>query len=143
MPASARSVLALIQAERVRREGLSAGEDRVQIDLAGSRVMGDCNRRVCELTREVFGNPFRPPPPRRFPPEVRGLAEACFDDATNYPLLADALADLGEEAAADHCRTAGHVRGCHVVDWVAGRPCSAGESRPSLREGASDEGNRR
>ena len=36
----------------------------------------------------------------KFPAEVRGLAEACFDDATNYPLLADALADLGEEAAA-------------------------------------------
>jgi hypothetical protein len=38
-----------------------------------------------------------------------------------FPLLADALADLGHEEAAAHCRATGHVLGCHVLDWVLGR----------------------
>jgi hypothetical protein len=80
-------------------------------------------RRQAALLRDVFGNPFRPLPQRRgFAAEIRGLALACYDDAAQYPLLADALADLGEDAAAEHCRRPdGHVKGCHVVDWVLGR----------------------
>jgi hypothetical protein len=35
--------------------------------------------------------------------------------------LADALTDLGEDAAAQHCLQGGHVKGCHVLDWVLGR----------------------
>jgi hypothetical protein len=77
-------------------------------------------QRHAELVREIFGNPFRPPPKRKFPAEVRGLAQACYDDHAHYPVLADALDDLGEEAAA-HCRLSGHVRGCHVVDWILGK----------------------
>ena len=50
-----------------------------------------------------------------------GLAQACYDDQSHYPLMADALADLGEEAAAAHCRQPRHVKGCHVVDWILGR----------------------
>jgi hypothetical protein len=73
------------------------------------------------LVREIFGNPFRLPPARKFPAEVCGLARACYDDHVHYPLLADALADLGEDEAAAHCRQAGHVKGCHVVDRVLGR----------------------
>jgi hypothetical protein len=74
-----------------------------------------------ELLREIFGNPFRPPPKRKFPAEVVGLAQACYDDHAHYPLLADALDDLGEADAAAHCRLSSHVKGCHVVDWVLGR----------------------
>jgi hypothetical protein len=78
-------------------------------------------RRHAGLVRELFGDPFRVPSARTFPAEVRGLAQACYDDHAHYPVLADALADLGEEEAAAHCRLPGHVRGCHVVDWVTGR----------------------
>ena len=78
---------------------------------------GLLRRRHADLLREIFGNPFRPPAKRKFPAEVRGLAQACYDD----PVLADALDDLGEDEAAAHCRRPGHVRGCHVVDWVLGR----------------------
>lgn len=78
-------------------------------------------RRHADLLREVFGNPFRPPPKRKFPAELRGLAQACYDDPSHYPVLADALADLAEDAAAAHCREPGHVKGCHVVDWILGR----------------------
>ena len=78
-------------------------------------------RRHAELLREIFGNPFRPPPKRTFAAELRGLAQACYDDHSHYPVLADALADAGEDEAAAHCRLPAHVRGCHVVDWVLGK----------------------
>jgi hypothetical protein len=51
------------------------------------------------------------------------LAQACYEgDRSLLPVLADALTDLGEEAAAEHCRQEGHARGCHVIDWVRGQP---------------------
>jgi hypothetical protein len=78
-------------------------------------------RRHAGLLREIFGDPFRPMPQRKFPAEVRGLAQSCYEDPTHYRLLSDALADLGEDAAAEHCRQPRHVRGCHVVDWILGK----------------------
>jgi hypothetical protein len=82
-------------------------------------------RRQCDLLRDVFGNPFRPLPPRRFPAHVVGLARDCYEAfpavGESYPILADALEELGEETAAEHCRQPLHVRGCHVLDWALGR----------------------
>jgi hypothetical protein len=76
----------------------------------------------CELLREVFGNPFRPAPPRPFPAHVIGLAQVCHETlpvvGEHYLILADALEELGEQTAADHCRRPRHVKGCHVLDWV-------------------------
>src|SRR5262249_7572875 len=77
--------------------------------------------RHAELVREIFGNPFRPLPKQKFPAEIVGLAQTCYDDRAHYPVLADALDDLGESEAAAHCRQSGHVKGCHVVDWVLGQ----------------------
>ena len=78
-------------------------------------------RRQRELLHEILGNPFQPLPARDFPPEVVELARACHEgDHALYPLLADALMELGEDLAASHCRQAGHLKGCHVVDWVLG-----------------------
>ena len=75
-----------------------------------------------KLFRCLLGNPFRPLPARRFPPHVVALARSIDEGETNlHPLLADALADLGEESAAEHCRQPRHFRGCHVVDWALGR----------------------
>jgi hypothetical protein len=78
-------------------------------------------REQCELLREIVGNPFRPLRPRRFDAELVELARAIHEGEQGlYPLLADALDDLGEYEAAEHCRRAGHWRGCHVIDWVLG-----------------------
>jgi hypothetical protein len=81
-------------------------------------------RALAGLVREVFGNPFRLLAPRAFPPEVVGLAEACYlafpGVSDQLAILADALEELGE-VLADHCRQPLHVKGCHVVDWVLGR----------------------
>jgi hypothetical protein len=78
----------------------------------------------CAAIREVFGNPFQPLAPRSFPAHVEALAQSCYDAfpavSGDYAVLADALEELGEEWAAQHCREARHYRGCHVLDWLHG-----------------------
>jgi hypothetical protein len=88
----------------------------------------DERRRLCDLLRDVVGNPFRPP---AFDPALRaakgGLilsmaqdmyAARRFDD---LPVLADALEEAGcaDKDLLAHCRAGGeHARGCWVVDLV-------------------------
>jgi hypothetical protein len=75
-----------------------------------------------DLVRDVFGNPFHPLAPRPFPAHVLGLAQSCYDgEASLFPVLADAMEDLGEERTAMHCREKMHVKGCHVLDWILGK----------------------
>jgi hypothetical protein len=74
-----------------------------------------------DLLREVFGNPFDPLPRRPFSADLRSLARSCQGDRALFPVLADALDDLGAEGPAGHLRQEGHVKGCHVLDWVLGR----------------------
>jgi hypothetical protein len=84
---------------------------------------------LCNIIRDIFGNPFRPV---AFDPAWRSeaavaLARAAYESRnfTLLPILADAL----EEAGCDHpdvlahCRQpdATHVRGCWVVDLVLGK----------------------
>jgi len=80
------------------------------------------------LLRDVFGNPFRPA-------AIDGccrsgatvpLARAIYEEQAfeRLPILADALEDAGctDAAVLEHCRGSGdHVRGCWVVDLLAGR----------------------
>jgi hypothetical protein len=78
-------------------------------------------REQMEVLRDLVGDPFRPLPQRSFPLEVVELARACYEgDRELYPLLADALSELGEESAAEHCRQGVHFKGCHVLDWILG-----------------------
>ena len=76
-----------------------------------------------ELLRDLLGDPIRPlPPAPLLPPHVLGLAEECeTGDEELFPLLADALEDVGQDQAAAHCRQPHHTRGCHVLDWVLGQ----------------------
>jgi hypothetical protein len=87
--------------------------------------LGASLEALCGNVRCVFGNPFRPSQPRRFPAHVVALAEVCYATfpkvASEFVVLADALDDLGEEAAATHCREQLHVKGCHVLDWILGK----------------------
>lgn len=84
------------------------------------------------LLRDIFGNPFRPPPP--FPPSVRTwnngavvkMATVIYDERAwdRLPILADALADAGCDDAAllGHLRgPEPHVLGCWAVDLLLGR----------------------
>lgn len=81
-------------------------------------------RDRCDLIREVFGNPFRPPPvlPAGLI-TVRELAESIYDDPRfeDLPILADALMNAGchDQQMLRHCRAgSSHVRGCWVVDLL-------------------------
>ncbi len=109
-----------------------------QKDAAGRRV----RRQLCDLFREVIGNPFRPwkavpdflgggvvqPDGRTARPTesvrhlARGIqAEQAFD---RLPILADALEEAGftDPELLDHCRRpGGHVRGCWALDVALGR----------------------
>jgi hypothetical protein len=110
--------LALARADSSERGGGGVPHDHV----IWERIKREAWLRQGALMLDIFGNPFRSPAKRKFPAGVVGLAQACYDgDQSVYPILADALADLGEEQAAEHCREAGHVKGCHVVDWVLGK----------------------
>jgi hypothetical protein len=84
------------------------------------------------LLREVFGNPFRPPPqvqPAWLAWEgdlVRKLAQAVYDEGAfeRLPILADALEEAGcaEAELLGHLRAAGpHVRGCWALDLLLGK----------------------
>jgi hypothetical protein len=87
--------------------------------------------RLCELIREVFGNPFRP---LEVPAAwlawqdgtVPRLAQVIYDNRSfaDLPLLADALEEAGctDAALLAHCRTpAEHVLGCWVLDALLGK----------------------
>jgi hypothetical protein len=88
------------------------------------RLVRDQERaRQADLLRDIVGNPFQPRPARYWPSHVVGLARAIYQegDPHVYPILADALEEFGESDMAQHCRQAGHVRGCWVVDTVLGK----------------------
>jgi len=92
-------------------------------------------RRLGQLIRDIFGNPFRP---RTIDlawltPAVLALAQAAYDerqlpagtlDNDHLAILADALEDAGCDNGdiLTHCRgPSPHVRGCWVVDLLTGR----------------------
>jgi hypothetical protein len=88
-------------------------------------------RRLCQLIRDIFGNPFRP---ATADPDwlkwnggtVPKLAQAIYDERrfADLPILADALEEAGCVNAdlLDHCRRPGeHVRGCWAVDLLLGK----------------------
>jgi hypothetical protein len=87
-------------------------------------------RRQADLLRCLFGNPYRTPEPRPFPPEIVALARGCYDgDRELYPILADELDEIGEARAAAHCRQPVHAKGCHVLDWILGKDEAAADER--------------
>jgi hypothetical protein len=80
------------------------------------------------VTRDIFGNPFRPVTvdPSWLTSDVRALAGGIYEERTfdRMPILADALQDAGcdNEDILNHCRQPGeHVRGCWVVDLLLGK----------------------
>lgn len=82
----------------------------------------------CTLTRDVFGNPFRPVTllPAWRTSTVVALAWSIYDEWAfdRMPILADALEEAGceDQQILVHCRgTEPHVRGCWVVDLLVGK----------------------
>jgi len=91
-----------------------------------ARREGD--RTLCNLLRDILGNPFRPVTvdPRWLTSTVVDLAAGIYAERAfdRMPILADALEEAGCDHAdiLTHCRGDGpHVRGCWVVDLVLGK----------------------
>jgi hypothetical protein len=90
------------------------------------------NQDRSDLLRCIVGNPFRPVTlnPAWLTPNVRGLAEAAYDErrlpsgeleGDRLAVLADALEEEGctEAALLTHLRGPGpHVRGCFALDLI-------------------------
>jgi hypothetical protein len=83
---------------------------------------------LCNLIRDIFGNPFRPVAvdARWRTAAAVGLAASIYEDRAfdRLPILADALEEAGcdNDAILAHCRGDGpHVRGCWVVDLILGK----------------------
>jgi hypothetical protein len=85
------------------------------------------------LLRDIFGNPFRPPPaldPTWLTDRVVHVARGIYDerDFTRLPELAGALEEAGctDAGILEHCREGGeHVRGCWVMDFLLASDCPA------------------
>jgi hypothetical protein len=95
----------------------------------------------CSLVRDIFGNPYRPLPPKKGKRQwndklavwlkwndgtVVKLALSIYDDRVfdRLPILADALEEAGcsDSDILSHCRSGGeHVRGCWVVNLLLGK----------------------
>jgi hypothetical protein len=83
-------------------------------------------RRLAEVVRDIFGNPFRPTAIDRAwlawnDATVLKLAQGIYEDRAidRLPILADALEEAGCTNAGilTHCRRPQvHARGCWVVD---------------------------
>jgi hypothetical protein len=88
------------------------------------------------LLRDIFGNPFRPPPaidPSLLTPGILALAESAYSDRlvpswhldpARLAVLAQTLQDAGctDAELLGHLRSPGpHVRGCHVADALLGK----------------------
>jgi hypothetical protein len=79
-------------------------------------------RQQSSWLRDIFGNPFRPLPPR--PEAIAPLAEHIYAGAWDQmPILGEWLQEHGYWNEGEHCLDPSiqHVKGCWVVDWVTGR----------------------
>jgi hypothetical protein len=83
---------------------------------------------VCDVLRDIFGNPFRPIAidTQLLTPKVVVFAQSIYKERTfdRMPELAEVLEEAGCHDAdiLNHCRSEWpHVRGCWVVDLVLGK----------------------
>ena len=91
-------------------------------------VLEEKMAEICEMFRDIFGNPFLALEinPAWQTATVASLAETIYEDRAfdRMPILGDALEEAGCTNAEimAHCRGAGpHVRGCWVVDLLLGK----------------------
>jgi hypothetical protein len=92
------------------------------VAAAEAQGMQNESRTQAALVREIFGNPFRPLPPR--PEAIAPLAKEIYAGRWELiPLLGEWLQEHGFWAEGEHCLDPGvkHVKGCWVVDWVLGQ----------------------
>ncbi|MBM4070073.1 MAG: hypothetical protein FJ271_14140 [Planctomycetes bacterium] len=86
-------------------------------------------REQADILRDIFGNPFRPPPPvdpSLLTPTITALADRIYQQRA-FELLPELAAALEAHGCRDtellgHLRGTGpHVRGCWALDLVLGK----------------------
>jgi hypothetical protein len=95
---------------------------------AGSKWHAELDA-ICQIIRDVFGNPFRRTAldPAWLGSDVRALAAGIYAgrDFGAMPILADALQEAGctSDEVLNHCRDPKHThaRGCWLVDQLLGK----------------------
>jgi hypothetical protein len=104
------------------------GEYAESSSEAARSLGGDEANEQGRLSRDIFGNPFRPIAidPRWQTSTVVDLGSAIYQERAfdRMPILGDALEDAGcdNDEIIQHCRGPGlHVRGCWVVDLILGK----------------------
>jgi hypothetical protein len=128
-PGAQTRTAAAMAAATVQHQGVGHEVNTYPLSLAGYLGPNDvADGIVCDLLRDIFGNPFRPvafDPSWRTSTAVQ-LARRMYEsrDFGPMPILADALQDAGcdHPDVLAHARGGGpHVRGCWVVDLVLGK----------------------
>jgi hypothetical protein len=128
-----------LSAASAARAAVAAVAREAWIGAQEAAINGVPDKVSCALLREIFGNPFRPPPrlDRAWlawnDGTVRRLARSAYEDrdlpagtlnAAGLAVLADALEDAGcdDRNLLRHLRGRGpHVRGCWAVDPLLGK----------------------
>ncbi len=95
-------------------------------------IMSTERQAQADMLRDLFGNPFRPPPSAEaagYSPTVLGLARAIYEQGrfADLLILADALEEAGctDGELLGHLRSPGpHVRGCWALDLILGEGLS-------------------
>jgi hypothetical protein len=94
------------------------------------RLFGRDRRRLCDLIRDVLGNPYRPvvlkpawlDANRKL---ARSIAAEIYETGrfADVPILADALEEAGctDAAILQHARKPRHYRGCWLIDAIVGK----------------------
>jgi hypothetical protein len=108
---------------------LTPASDWKRAQAERARCQAEQRSRVCDLVREIFGNPFHPAV--RVRAEVlnwsdgiaRQIAVGVYEEGAfeRLPILADALEEAGctEDELLAHLRAPGvHVRGCWALDRI-------------------------
>jgi len=86
-------------------------------------VMDSRLATICDLLRDICGNPYRPyPSPPSWPLPVVKLAESLYAGEDCSFALHDALLEAGHPELAEHfAKEQGHPKGCWVVDMILGK----------------------
>jgi hypothetical protein len=113
-------------------EALLLGQNLYEGDQVAEFPKTGIRQAIAGLLRDIFGNPFRPPP--FLPPgvlawndgTVRRIVQGVYAEYRfrDMAILADALEDAGctDADVVAHCRNGGpHVKGCWVVDLLLGK----------------------
>jgi hypothetical protein len=129
----------LEQAQRAARSGAVAldrarqsivRQFRLRDEKEAERLEAEDRRLLCDLVRDVLGNPYRPASVKpAWLGANRGLARAIAEGIAeegrfkDLPILADALEEAGcdDGRILEHARQPRHYRGCWLIDAVLGK----------------------